>query len=329
MDNITRNYFSHDSNARNSNKLINVRMRHGAAGYGVYFMILERLREEKEYMSIKDYNMIAFDFRVDASLIKSIVEEFGLFVFTEDGKYFYSESLSRRMGIKDDVSKKRSEAGKRGMAKRYGKQIIDNENVESVNLTKEQQSYNNVIAMLQPCYNKKRKEKESKDTPPQTPPHGEVSSSMEEEIFFENSFFQVRNPQTLSAAVLSMGGTEDYLTDLLRMSNGGEPGSPIWYLLDEMRRSKGRITMVDTIRAMAEYERRGLLNCKSKQLVRIEGLLKETVKSEEMNEILSALTFPAREQRCIQAVEEVRKSNGKIRQPAKYILSELAKVPAI
>ena len=80
MDNITRNYFSHDSNARNSNKLINVRMRHGAAGYGVYFMILERLREEKEYMSIKDYNMIAFDLRVDASLIKSIVEEFGLFV---------------------------------------------------------------------------------------------------------------------------------------------------------------------------------------------------------------------------------------------------------
>lgn len=83
-------------------------------------MILERLREEPEYMSVKDYNMIAFDLREDASLIKSVIEDFGLFVFTEDGKYFYSESFKKRMGYKDDKSKKRSEAGKKGVAKRWG-----------------------------------------------------------------------------------------------------------------------------------------------------------------------------------------------------------------
>ena len=99
-------YFPHDSKA---------------AGYGVYFMILERLREEPEYTSVKDYNMIAFDLREDASLIKSVIEDFGLFVFTEDGKYFYSESFKKRMGYKDDKSKKRSEAGKKGVAKRWGK----------------------------------------------------------------------------------------------------------------------------------------------------------------------------------------------------------------
>lgn len=113
-------YFPHDSNARNSDKLIRLRMRHKASGYGVFFMILERLREEPEYMSVKDYNMIAFDLREDASLIKSVIEDFGLFVFTEDGKYFYSESFKKRMGYKDDKSKKRSEAGKKGVAKRWG-----------------------------------------------------------------------------------------------------------------------------------------------------------------------------------------------------------------
>lgn len=46
-------YFSHDGNARNDAKLLKVRMKHGAAGYGVYFMILERLREEDVYMSSK------------------------------------------------------------------------------------------------------------------------------------------------------------------------------------------------------------------------------------------------------------------------------------
>lgn len=106
-------YFSHDSNARNSEKLLNVRMKYGAAGYGIYFMIIERLREEVEYMSVTDYNVIAFDLRVDSSVVKAIVEDFGLFDFTEDGEFFYSESLMRRMSAKDDISKSRSAAGKK------------------------------------------------------------------------------------------------------------------------------------------------------------------------------------------------------------------------
>lgn len=119
MRNNGNNYFSHDSNARNSERLIRLRMKHKAAGYGVFFMILERLREEPGYMSVKDYNMIAFDLREDASLIKSVVEDFGLFVFTDDGKYFYSESLRRRMELKDEKSRKRSDAGRKGMANRW------------------------------------------------------------------------------------------------------------------------------------------------------------------------------------------------------------------
>lgn len=123
----TRKYFSHDSNARYDNKLIRLRMRHGAAGYGVYFMILERLREEDDYMSAKDYNMIAFDLRVDAALVKSVVEDFGLFAFADDGKCFYSESFNRRMGIKDTLQMKRSAAGKKGNEIRWAKNDDDKE----------------------------------------------------------------------------------------------------------------------------------------------------------------------------------------------------------
>ena len=114
------NYFPHDSNSRNSEKIIKLRMKHKAAGYGVYFMILERLRDSKEYMSVKDYNIIAFDLREDASLIKSVIEDFGLFVFTEDGKYFYSEEFMERMKIKDEIKEKKSVAGKKAMLSRWG-----------------------------------------------------------------------------------------------------------------------------------------------------------------------------------------------------------------
>ena len=152
-------YFPHDSNARNSDNLIRLRMRHNAAGYGVFFMILERLREEPKYMSVKDYNMIAFDLREDASLIKSVIEDFGLFVFTEDGKYFYSESFKKRMEIKDDKSKKRSDAGKKGLAKRWSgnKTVIANTDKNDSNATKID---SNAIAKV--SKNIASKEKESK-----------------------------------------------------------------------------------------------------------------------------------------------------------------------
>lgn len=104
--NVMNNYFSHDSNARNSDKIIPLRAKLGAEGYGIYFMILERLREEPDYMSVKDYNMLAFDLRVDAAKVKAVVENFGLFAFTEDGKCFYSESFMRRMRTKDEKSEK-------------------------------------------------------------------------------------------------------------------------------------------------------------------------------------------------------------------------------
>ena len=132
---MAANYFSHDSNARNDEKVIRLRMKHGAAGYGVYFMLLERMRDSKDYTIEKDYDMIAFDLRVDVKIIKSVVEDFDLFDFTEDGNAFYSKSFMDRMVEKDLVSKKRSEAGKIAMAKRWSKS-------------------NDVITNEEECYNK-------------------------------------------------------------------------------------------------------------------------------------------------------------------------------
>lgn len=172
-------YFPHDSNARNSDKLIRLRMRHKAAGYGVFFMILERLREEPSYMSVKDYNMIAFDLREDASLIKSVIEDFGLFVFTEDGKYFYSESFKKRMEFKDDKSKKRSEAGKIGLAKRWGKKESEIANATEF-IANATDNDSNAIAKDEK--NIARKEKESKDNNniPPTPKSGDAVTPVPE-----------------------------------------------------------------------------------------------------------------------------------------------------
>ena len=81
-------------------------MKYQWEGYGLFWALVEKLRESTDYKLSKDYNLIAYDLRVDAGIIKSIVEDFGLFVFTEDGKYFYSERLNNSMNLMNSKSQK-------------------------------------------------------------------------------------------------------------------------------------------------------------------------------------------------------------------------------
>lgn len=221
-------YFPHDSNARNSDKLIRLRMRHKAAGYGVYFMILERLREEPEYTSVKDYNMIAFDLREDTSLIKSVVEDFGLFVFTDDGKYFYSESFKQRMEIKDEQSRKKAEAGKKGLEKRWGNsKNIANAIENDSNKRKEKES--------------KEKESKEKYPPPLSPAGG--NGGCGNNLFSKDSNTDgiERNFEGLTNRLNRLFIPPDEFNIICQLSNNGEIGHPIWTIIQAAERGGARL----------------------------------------------------------------------------------------
>ena len=107
-------YFPHDSNARNDQRLMKVRMKYGMEGCGIYFGIIEILREQAEYtLSFDDMESISFDLRVDIEKIEDIVSNYNLFVI-EGKSMFYSRSLKRRLECMDDKKKKRQEAGRLG-----------------------------------------------------------------------------------------------------------------------------------------------------------------------------------------------------------------------
>ena len=127
-----RSYFSHDSNARNSDKLMKVRMKLGAEGYGIFFMLIERLREEEGYKSTIDYDTLVFDLRVDAEKVKQVVEDYDLFKFTEDGKYFYSDSFNERMEMMDVRSQQRKSKAKKAAEARWNKQSEDTSNTQAL-----------------------------------------------------------------------------------------------------------------------------------------------------------------------------------------------------
>lgn len=84
----------HEANAHKSSPLLKVRISHGAEGYGVYFLLLELLALSRNCRLERDYDMIAYELHVAPGLVRSIVEDFGLFDLSD--RDFGSESVRPR-----------------------------------------------------------------------------------------------------------------------------------------------------------------------------------------------------------------------------------------
>ena len=111
-------YIKHDSNARNDERMLALRRQCGMEGYGVYWALIEKLRESTDYKLPTDYSAIAWELHVSANVIEHIVgmnELFGV-----DGDFFYSLWLNDEMKVVDEQREKRSAAGKLGMKSRWG-----------------------------------------------------------------------------------------------------------------------------------------------------------------------------------------------------------------
>jgi len=103
-------YFSHDYNARTDSKIKRLIARHGMAGYGIYWAIVEDLYQNANALPT-DYESIAFDVRSDAATVKSIVNDFELFAV--DGKVFGSMSVQRRLDEREEKSQKARDSARK------------------------------------------------------------------------------------------------------------------------------------------------------------------------------------------------------------------------
>jgi predicted small secreted protein len=96
-------YFSHDYNTRTDEKIKRLIRVHGMAGYGMFWCLLEDLYNNANALRL-DYEGIAFDLHTDSHTIDSIINEFELFVI--DGELFGSDSVARRLNLRNDKSEK-------------------------------------------------------------------------------------------------------------------------------------------------------------------------------------------------------------------------------
>lgn len=70
--------------SRKDLKVIDLMIAHGAAGYGVYVMLTEYLSERKALRSRSDIARIAYELHAEAEMVRSVLEDFGLFEYNDD-----------------------------------------------------------------------------------------------------------------------------------------------------------------------------------------------------------------------------------------------------
>lgn len=112
-------YFPHPTNLRIGKDVIRMRRQEGAAGYGVYVMILELMRDSEGQRVYDDAESIAFALHEDdVSLISRICHDYSLFMLTDDS-YIESPFLAMCQQQADERAAKAREWGRKGAAARY------------------------------------------------------------------------------------------------------------------------------------------------------------------------------------------------------------------
>lgn len=151
-------YFSHDSNALTDTKILNMRADYGLEGYGLYWAIIEMLRNEEDYKleaskntyrAIKTLTNTTIDIE---KFINDCIDDYKLFEQNE-GK-FYSKSLLRRMEEKEKKSTiAREKAQKRWASNMAAMQQQCSSNANKVKKSKVNKNKEKEINKIKDIYN--------------------------------------------------------------------------------------------------------------------------------------------------------------------------------
>lgn len=161
-------YFSHDSNARNDEKILMLRAEHGWEGYGIFWALIEMMFENEETcLSHDKVRGIALSYNIDITLLQNVIDTcIKEKLFESDGEKFWSNSLRRRKTKFLESRQKKSEAGKKGMEIRWGKPkksvsdnsvITENNKVNKVKKNKKskpKKKYAEFVSMTEDEYKK-------------------------------------------------------------------------------------------------------------------------------------------------------------------------------
>lgn len=111
------NYFSHDCNARDDEKIMLLRAEYWREGYGIWWLMIEKLSEATGYKLLLTNKLVIS--KLYLANINIINYLFDLWLLVEEWEYMYSPSLLHRMQLKIDKKIRQSEWWKKAMVSRW------------------------------------------------------------------------------------------------------------------------------------------------------------------------------------------------------------------
>lgn len=135
---MKKTYLQHQSNSFTDIKIIKMRSKLGIESYGIFWALLELLFNEENKLCIDDYSVLAFSLQCDADKLKSVIEDFDLFVI-EDG-CFYSKRLNNHIDTINSKSIKAKESASKRWNNANAMQTHSDSNASRVDYSKEEKS---------------------------------------------------------------------------------------------------------------------------------------------------------------------------------------------
>lgn len=146
-------FFKHDLGARNDPKLLRLAMRHGMAGIGTYWCLVEMMYEQGGSIPVDDIDSIAYSLKTDESVIRDIIS-IGLFDVQDDR--IVNARIGKAIGDITEISEKRK-AAINARWERYRKNQMKNA-CSSPEIQMENKSDTNVLHMNNTCNTEKIRE---------------------------------------------------------------------------------------------------------------------------------------------------------------------------
>ena len=113
-------YFPHFCNARHDRKIKRVRKELGVEGYGLFFMLLEVLREQSDYKyPVEDLDLLADEFGTSEQKVRAVLTNYGLFTVDDEENFFSSNLIMYLQPYLEGKERKRI-AGIKGNLIRHG-----------------------------------------------------------------------------------------------------------------------------------------------------------------------------------------------------------------
>jgi hypothetical protein len=107
-------YFPHDSNAKDDPKSIMLIEELGLEGYGIFWVLIETLRDQPEYKApMSMLPALGRRYNSSGEKFRAVVSRYGLFE-VDNNEFFFSKSFGKRMEAIDKKRKELSDAGKLG-----------------------------------------------------------------------------------------------------------------------------------------------------------------------------------------------------------------------